>query len=180
MLVIATLGGKLGTDTIHQELSFQWARAVGFSETEARKIAEANFEADQGNGWQASDHVNRNPLLLFGGTSMWKQAQRCLASAVEGRDLALLGRGLHSLQDHYSHGWLPFYGRHWYSPWRLRGRRLSPFVDPDNLDHPSSAGRLQAAEEATKAYLRKYLVETVADSGIKEAYNPGYGPESLE
>ncbi len=78
--------------------------------------------------------------------------------AIENKDLADLGIGLHSLQDLEAHGTLPGYGRHWLGPWRVKiaGRtiRLNPLYDPDT-DY--SDRQLKITEALTKQYLATYM-----------------------
>jgi RHS repeat-associated protein len=139
--------------------TFKWAREVGFSHNDAKRIAIADNGTDGGfSGWlpiigDQSRHFDQRNLLRNGVDSRdyWARVEfeRAVESYKAGKlDEALghLGKGLHSIQDKYAHrGWNTGVGgtiRHpaWFDDWH----------DPRNKD------AAEATEKASKDYLRRF------------------------
>lgn len=126
---------------VHDTLTRRWAREVGFSEEDAAAIGRADVSVDtvyNGRLW-------RNKRYHFWLLGARRCSRRWLHSAIESRDLALLGQALHCEQDALSHGLI---GHVWHYPgidlWERRSERMHVRI-----------------ESATKAMLRGYLDQAV-------------------
>lgn len=126
---------------VHETLTRQWAREVGFTVDEAVVIARSDVGVDR----RYDGHLWRNKRYHFALLGARRWARRWFAQAVERHDLELLGQALHCEQDAVSHGLV---GHVWHYPgidlWERRSDRLH--------------SRL---ERATKAILREYLERAV-------------------
>lgn len=149
---------------IHFDKTYEWALEMGFSKTEAKKIARANLCVDErkrGKRYERGRHTNTRLLSrLDGRPSQLIYADRHLEAAIGNNSLEELGTGLHSLQDWIGHGEWPLYGKHWRGPWRIKikGReiRLRKY-DPDS---DLGGGRLERLERQTKEYMARFLEAT--------------------
>jgi hypothetical protein len=138
---------------VHYQLSFTTAQQLGFDLQESRTIAKSNEEVDKcykpeqnlQNYWR---HFDPLAWLLFRRDSRDFFAGYYLKLAVQSGDVSYLGTGLHSLQDKFAHGLIPFQKdlpilRIFTGTWRD-----NPKLNPKAFKKTKSA---------TSAYLAKFL-----------------------
>lgn len=150
--------------TVHYFKTYDWAKEVGFSDEDAKKIAFSNWQIDirkPGKRYERGRHLNTNLLSLLNGkpTQLWYMTYE-LSKAIRESNLECLGRSIHSLQDWIGHGNWPMYGFHWKGPWRFKifGQKIAlRKYDPDS---DFSEGRLEKLELLTKDLLNIYLEVT--------------------
>jgi hypothetical protein len=116
--------------------TYYWARQVGFSDKEARIIARGDNGTDKNFGWAVilgvpGRHFNTSIPGSVDTREIFakKDFQLAISLYRQGKDeeaLAILGRGLHSLQDKIAHGDWPFYLRHpgWFDSAEKRPEEL--------------------------------------------------------
>lgn len=138
---------------VHYQLTFSIARELDFDLPEARTIAKANAEVDKcfkpkqniRNYWR---HFDPLAWLPFRRDSRDFYADHYLKTAIETGDPSYLGPGLHSLQDKFAHGLIPFQ-RDLPLLKRLTGTwRDNPELNPEAFEKTKTA---------TRAYLEKFI-----------------------
>ncbi len=106
---------------VHYDLTKRWAVEEGFSAEEAEAIAAADWACDE--KYITTLYDKRYHWPIFGAPAV---ALRRFKAAVESGDLALLGEGLHALQDTIGHG---FVGHVWHYPGIDRLEHRTPSVE---------------------------------------------------
>jgi len=116
-LIYTDPSGHWGTN-VHFSATFAWATSFGFSESAAYLIATVDNAVDRGNTsylpffGDQSRHFNMNDMAVSGspGDTRSIHAESCFQDAITaakngnlGGALALIGEGLHSLQDIDAH-----------------------------------------------------------------------------
>jgi len=137
----------------HHQLAFTIASKQGFGLEEARKIARSSQDVDIRyapeqnirNYWRHFDPLG---WLPFRRDSRDSYADCYLKLAVETGDVYYLGMGLHSLQDKFEHGLIPFQ-----KDLPILKRFIGTWRDNPELNPRAFA----KAENAAHAYLRRFL-----------------------
>lgn len=139
--------------SVHYGLTISIAKELGFSPEEARTIAKANIEVDRNykpeqnikNYWRHFDPLGWFP---FRQDSRKSYADYYLKLAVKTGDIYYLGLGLHSLQDKYAHGLIPFQ-----KDLPILKRFIGTWRDNPELNPQA----FEKTKIATKKYFRSFL-----------------------
>jgi RHS repeat-associated protein len=137
----------LWTSRGHEDLTRRAMVLLGFSEWDINKVAWANIDVDRVGNWgnnpehymYRSEHEAEEFIA-----HCLDMAAKCEKSGWHDVAMSYLGQGLHTTQDRYAHSvqGVQNIWQHW-------------LKDADNSDKHSK--EFNDAEEASKAYLEKYL-----------------------
>ncbi len=147
--------------SVHYGLTLSMAVELGFDSEDARTIAEANIEIDKNykpeqnikNYWRHFDPLAWLPLRH---DSRESYADYHLRLAVETGKIFHLGMGLHSLQDKYAHGLIPFQKDLLILRRCIGNWRDDPKLNPKAYDETKAA---------TCEYLKRFL--QMKDAGVE-------------